>query len=351
MTRPKANHDQANSRQLKVGASTAKSLAQYLLQSGCDENKIVALLDQPLSELEAPDMRIPMQAYHRLWHMAIELTGKTDLGLYLGTHPNDENMGLLGHIFFNNTTLEKALRQYERFYKIFNEGMHIELVMDDNLVSIQYICDTPEAYCIPDMERTLSVSIHRAREYISDKLKIEYVAFQHEAPEYLDSYHQAFPCPLKFGQAHSAIVFQRRFLDYRLPHRSNYLHKLLTRHVESLVKRIAPKPKFQDRVRRTIAKRMAKDSIDAEHIADALCMSRNTLYRRLKNEGVSFHDLVDEVRQRKAKKYLASKKHSLSDIAFLLGFSELSAFSRAFKRWTGTSPANYVKNANRNADK
>ena len=339
-TPKEAKSSQSN---LQVSASTAKSLAYFLLEKGFEEADIKAITKQELSQIESPDARLPLEAYQALWNEAIKFTGQDDLGLYLGTHPNDENMGLLGHIFFNNATLEKALRQYERFYKIINEGMHVELAMDEHLVRIQYLCDESGVYCIPDMERTLSVSVYRARQYISPQLRIEHVAFQHSAPPYLNSYKAAFPCPVRFDEPHCEIVFQRRFLDYRLPHRSSYLHKLLTRHIESMLKRIAPKPSFKDRVKRAISKRMAKDSIDAEHIADALCMSRNTLYRRLKNEDVSFHDLVDEVRHAKAKKYLAAGKHSLSEIAFLLGFSELSAFSRAFKRWTGHSPANYMK--------
>ena len=72
-------------------------------------------------------------------------------------------------------------------------------------------------------------------------------------------------------------------------------------------------------------------------------MSRHTLYRKLKTEGVSFHELVDKVRKEKALELLKKKQHSLSEIAFLLGFSELSSFSRAFKKWTGSSPVNYNK--------
>ena len=335
-----ADHGQKT---LMASASTAKTLAHFLVEKGFEETKIEDITGFSLDQLDAPDTRLPLQKYHALWYEAIHFTGISHLGLYLGSHPNEEDMGLLGHIFFNNATLEKALRQYERYYKIFNEGMHVELHLDDKYVSVNYLCETDESYCIPDMERTLAVSVYRARDYISPQLKIDYVAFQHSAPDYLDEYAETFPCPVKFDQPFSSIVFQRRFLDYRLPNRSSYLHKLLTRHVEGLLKKLAPKPSFKERVKRAISSKLSKDSVDAEHIADKLCMSRNTLYRKLKAEGVSFHDLVDQVREEKAMRYLKSGKHSLSEIAFLLGFSELSAFSRAFKRWTGDSPANYLK--------
>ncbi|MFT4806209.1 MAG: AraC-like DNA-binding protein, partial [Psychroserpens sp.] len=82
---------------------------------------------------------------------------------------------------------------------------------------------------------------------------------------------------------------------------------------------------------------------DAENISCALHMSRHTLYRKLKTEGVSFHQLVDTVRKNKAFELLKKNQHGLSEIAFLLGFSELSSFSRAFKKWTGSSPAKFIQ--------
>ena len=72
-------------------------------------------------------------------------------------------------------------------------------------------------------------------------------------------------------------------------------------------------------------------------------MSRPTLYRKLKSEGFSFHEIVDKVRKDKAELLLSKNQHTLSEIAFLLGFSELSSFSRAFKKWTGSSPAKFIK--------
>ena len=98
---------------------------------------------------------------------------------------------------------------------------------------------------------------------------------------------------------------------------------------------------FKQKVFRLIEKSLSSGAVDAANIAEAVHMSRHTLYRRLKAEGVSYHELLDEVRKNKAIHLLKSRQHTLSEIAFLLGFSELSAFSRAFKKWTGQSPAKF----------
>jgi AraC-like DNA-binding protein len=97
------------------------------------------------------------------------------------------------------------------------------------------------------------------------------------------------------------------------------------------------------RVRGLIHEHLEDGRGSSDDIARYLCISRHTLYRRLKQEGLSFHQLLDEVRREKALAMITNSKLALSEIALKLGFSEQSAFSRAFKRWTGTSPGKYVR--------
>ena len=108
-----------------------------------------------------------------------------------------------------------------------------------------------------------------------------------------------------------------------------------------LLARLQSRRSFGRKIHRLISKQMATEKIDADTLARQCHMSRQTLYRKLKKEGLSFQGLVEQVRQDKALRYVAGDQYALGEIAFLLGFSELSAFSRAFKRWTGTSPAEY----------
>lgn len=326
---------------LFVSPSTAKTLSAYLIDEGIDASEIENIIDSPLSNLDAADFRLPIEKYHALWDLAINYTNNPALGLELGALPKNDDMGLVGHIFFNNPTLGIALKQLERYYALINEGMHIELSTDDEFAYIHYICKFERAYCIPDMDRTLAISLHRARQYISNTLSIDVVMFQHSAPSYADRYKEVFPCPVKFGQQHCSVAFKKQYLNFELPKRSSYLHKILTGHVETLLSKIRPKPSLSDKVRKLIEKKLARDCVDAEHISEKLFMSRHTLYRKLKQEGIAFHELVDQVRKEKALSYISTGKRSMSEIAFLLGFSELSAFSRAFKRWTGQSPAHY----------
>jgi AraC-like DNA-binding protein len=332
-----------NNKIFYVTSSTAKTLANYLMHKGLDSNSIEALLECSIDDLNDVEHRIPMNQYHKLWALALTYTKEPALALTLGSKPFQDEMGLVGHIFFNNDTLDSALKQYERYYALVHEGMHIEVKTDAKFAYINYICDTEEAYSQTDMEYTLAISIYRATLHIRDGIEIEHIYFQHSPPTYKSNYTEVFPCPVKFNHTHCSIVFKKQYLNFKLPKRSSYLHQLLTHHIEAIFKKLRPEETLTDKVVNLVEKKLAKDNIDATHIADKLCMSRHTLYRKLKQEGLSFHDLVDQVRKDKAFYYLNQNKRSLSEIAFLLGFSELSAFSRAFKRWTGISPAKHIK--------
>jgi len=328
---------------LHVNSSTAKTLASYLVHKGLDPESIEIELACSLSDLEDIEQRIPITRYQALWNLALNYTEDPTLALKLGSNPYNDEMGLVGHIFFNNSTLDTALTQYKRYYALVHEGMHIEVKTDAKFVYINYICDIEAAYSQADMEYTFAISLYRVRQHISDGVELEYIQFQHNAPTYHSAYDEIFTCPIRFDGPYCSIAFKKQYLDFKLPKRSSYLHKLLTHHIETLFKKIRPDETLTDKVINLVEKKLAKDNIDAEHIADKLCMSRHTLYRKLKQEGISFHDLIDQVRKNKAFYYLDQNKRSLSEIAFLLGFSELSAFSRAFKRWTGLSPAKYLK--------
>ncbi|MCP5208107.1 MAG: AraC family transcriptional regulator [Hahellaceae bacterium] len=331
------------SNELLVSASSARTLVSFLEGINVTHAEMESKTGIVIADLEKPDSRIPITPYNQLWNLALLKSKDPALGLHLGEMVNEEQMGVIGHITFNNPTLGEALAQFTRLFQLVNEGMRAELIVQDELAILRYLWDAPEFYSTPNMERTMAVSITRARSYIAQQLKVEYVSFQHPQPSYIDEYNRIFNCPLKFGDDCSSIAFKSHFLDYKLPKGNPYIHQVLTRHVENLLKKLRARNSFSSQIRNLIAKELSKNAIDAETIASQMHMSRHTLYRKLKSENHSFQELVEDVRQEKAMKYLSEDKYSLSEIAFLLGFSELSAFSRAFKRWTGKSPAQFMK--------
>ena len=325
-----------------VSASSARTLINYLIKNGYSQDILESRSGIELTELDRPDYRIDIHDFNHLWELAVSYTQDDALGLHIGEQVNSDQMGVVGNLFFNSKTLGEALNQFERLYRLVNESMEVSFSVDGEIACLNYACKQPEFYNRASMDRTMSISISRAKAFIKEPLCLESASFQHPEPHYRAEYDRIFNCPILFNQPSCSLRFNAKFLNYRLPQRNPYLYQVLRRHVNQLMRKLRPQEALTQEIRKHISKNLSKNAVDADNIAEKLHMSRQTLYRKLKQEGHVFQELVEDVRKEKALNYLQTGKYNLSEIAFLLGFSELSAFSRAFKRWCGISPAKYL---------
>ncbi|MDX1588710.1 MAG: AraC family transcriptional regulator [Oleiphilaceae bacterium] len=324
-----------------VNASGTLALCDYLLTRGfCKPARIEKLLGMKPESLQNPDCRVPVRRHHALWQLALELTGDPALGLRLGEVVDPDRMGLMSHIVFNSDTVAHALDEYVRLQGLVNEAIQLVRVREGDQVRLVWQVPDPAHYCIPDMERTLSAALTRARHFIHPDLAVSQLTLAHEQPAHVAHYQRIFRCPMVFGAGEVSLAFPARYLDSPLPHRNPHVHSALLSHVNRLLRQLRPQQSTAQRVRRVIARQLPRTP-DADRVAAAMNMSRQTLYRKLKKEGQGFQQLAESVRRQRGLRLVAEGRYALSEIAFLLGFSELSAFSRAFKRWTGESPAQY----------
>lgn len=335
-------HSLTQNQRFNVLSTTAKTIIQYLSKRGLCVKDIQAALNFEFNDLDSPDSTLPLVIYQRLWELALTHTQDTQLGLRLALKPYNNEMNLVSHVFFNSENLQEGLKQYIRYFALINNSVQVELHTTERQAILQYKCEHPANYCLQDMEHTLALSVMRIKEHLNPKstVALDEVHFQHTNTTSA-LYDKVFQCPVKFNQPSSALIFEKRYLEYVFPQKSTHLFNFLKSHLEKLLIRVKRDENFKQQVFRLIEKFLASGSVDAANIAEEMHMSRHTMYRRLKAEGVSYHELLDEVRKNKAINLLKSKQHTLSEIAFLLGFSELSAFSRAFKKWTGQTPAKY----------
>lgn len=328
---------------LVVNTTTAKTIINYLNSKGFNHNQILQNLNCTSENLDTPDTFIPLSTYNTLWQLALSFTHDPLLSLKLAQNPYNNEMSLVSHVFFNSLNLKEGLKQYIRYYSLINQSISVHQSSKNNNAIVSYHCSFPEFYCAPDIEHSIALSVTRIKEHISGEIFLEEVHFAHSCHD-LPAFEAFFGCPVYFNQKHSAIIFKNKFLDFTFPKKSTHLFNLLSSHLETLLHKLKkPKNTISFQVSKLIEKSLSSGQFDAEHISQALHMSRHTLYRKLKLEGVSFHELVDRVRKEKAQELIRKNQHTLSEIAFLLGFSELSSFSRAFKKWTGKSPAHFLK--------
>src|SRR5512133_729216 len=168
------------------------------------------------------------------------------------------------------------------------------------------------------------------------------VAFRHPRPANTSEHQRLFGREPFFSADVSALEWDRSALEWEVPGTDPALSRILERHAQAL---LAEKPElgqaYADRVRTVLASALAGGTTTLESVATRLAMSARTLQRRLTSEGVTFDGLPDAVRLQLAVRYLTEPKVAISEVAYLLGYSEPSPFHRAFRRWTGTTPSEF----------
>jgi AraC-like DNA-binding protein len=164
------------------------------------------------------------------------------------------------------------------------------------------------------------------------------IRFTHKEPSYRAEYDRIFGVPIFFESHMNALLIDGAFLNMRLSSANPYLSEILSARADELLKNLENSKTNRDRVESLLMPILHTGEASVDMIAGKLALSRQTLFRKLKAEGTTFEQVLDELRHKLALYYLNGKNVSVNETAYLVGFSDPAAFSRAFKRWTGSSP-------------
>ncbi|MEW6497266.1 MAG: helix-turn-helix domain-containing protein, partial [Cyanobacteriota bacterium] len=175
------------------------------------------------------------------------------------------------------------------------------------------------------------------------------VGFQHQQPEDVSAYQRLFRSPLAFEQSVNFVIVDARVLKQPLLKSDPGLCAVLDRHAEDLLAKLPRQESIVDSVRQEISAGLRGGDPGLDAIANKLGIAPRTLQRKLKEAGTSHQELLDEMRRELSIYYLQERDMAVCEVAFLLGFSETSAFHRAFKRWTGTTPGEFRRTLSQSA--
>ena len=206
------------------------------------------------------------------------------------------------------------------------------LIVDDSLK-----VDQLNEYLMGFLVRTLTMATRKP-------VPMTEVWLRHRGDQNRAALEEYFDAPVRYSQAYNKLFFDRSYLRERFLTSSNLLYDVLTKALRTYFSSVSDQKRFIDLVSREIIRARGDVSPSAEQIAERLAMSPRTLRRRLAEEGYSFQEAKNLAREKHAKYYLGQTNMSLSEIAFELGYSELSAFSRAFRSWAGETPQSYREN-------
>lgn len=255
-----------------------------------------------------------------------------------------QNISIVGLIGEAAETTEEARRQLNRYACLMLDeddsrvSEHLELVREESQVWLRLA--SPLYINNPLLtESAFARCICGARELFGATWPYpKAIHFTHEEPSYRGEYDRVFGVPLFFGSHMNALLMDEEFLSIRLPHTNRYVFGVLSAHAEALLRSLENSKSTRGRVESLLMPILHTGEASMDAIAAKLGLSRQTLFRRLKAEGTTFEKVLDELRHKLALYYLSGKKVSVNETAYLVGFSDPAAFSRAFKRWTGYSP-------------
>ena len=277
-----------------------------------------------------------------LWQKAAKAIGDPCFGLKAAELWHPSNFSALGYAMLASTTIRTALERMERYYHVISDERVLELNdVEDGMQLTLVFNDT--MHDIPERnDASLAVILNICRvNYLEDLAPVS-VTFNHPKPTCSSKFFEYFKCPVTFDAPVNSLTLPLEMADRILPGSNPQLAELNDQLMISYLEKLNPDDITQ-KVKAVVINQLPSGSVTDESVAKAVYMSNRTLQRKLENAGTTFKILLNETRKDLAKQYLRDQDTSMTEIAFLLGFSENSTFSRAFKRWTGVSPSQYRK--------
>jgi AraC-like DNA-binding protein len=294
----------------------------------------VGLSDDQLSN---PDVRITPKQILMLWLRALEATRDPDLGLNLARSIMPSDYGILGYLVSSSATIRDALQRVDRYHGLLADSVRYSVEETPSGFILRHEISGGGVVPGAMAAYVLAVPIFLLKKTFGRLPRIRQVRFACEQPAETRKYEEIFDAPLKFGASENMLEIDAN-LDAAIPTADLALMSALEAHADSLLHEPSPHRSLADSVRKLVLKAFPQPPPEAEKIGQQLALSARTLRRRLREEGTSLSNIVASARHELALQYLGRDDLDASEIAYLLGFSNPTAFHRAFRRWQGCSP-------------
>lgn len=327
---------------MRISVLIVRALVQELNRRDVPTEEFCASVGLDPALLDDATFRMELSDYNRLVARAIEITGDPQLGLHVGARTPPAALTVFGHLVGACRTLRESSEVLFRFGPLLIEGAEWRLSERGDAVSLSFALP---AELGPQLtygaEVCMALVIGAIRPFVPNVAPLE-VTFRHEPTGPLYTYERVFECPVRFGASENALTGTADILDRPQLHTDESLREMLRRRAEGLLADLHSVDRLPIRIRDFVMQHEQPTAVSAAMLADAFGMSERTLRRRLVDRGMSLRELLDRTLQQMAYTALEeNESRPIKDVAARLGFSELSGFYRAFKRWTGLTPAEF----------
>jgi AraC-like DNA-binding protein len=333
-------------RKATVAASIVTDMLDYLERRGVAVEEIRRALHLDAAALAQPDYRVPGSSVERLWEEAERRAADPHVGLHMGESYHPGALNILGYVVLSCRTARDVLDRLARYAAILNDGLHVRVDAEGALTMCcfeavagpdNYLARAPR-HPIEAMYAGVTVTMRSLTGHVIEPRR---VTLCHEAPADVGEHRRILGQAVEFGAAENLLGFLTSDLDVPVRSSNPELLEVFERHANAVISELDEHGPFSRRVVHLLGARVKGIAPTLDDIAGELAVSARSLQRSLRAEGTSYQVLLDNVRRELAVRHLAVRGTSAAEVAFLTGFSEPSAFSRAFRRWTGLTPGAY----------
>ncbi len=332
-----------------VAAEALWHILMFLQRAyGFDAEKFLSDRGSSSRALQEPNARVRASFLTELFEAATIFTGDVNLSFKLGEWANPHSLGILGYLLLHSKNIGETLQKLCKYYPLIGATLKPVLAETKNRYKLSfYIKDGSEWLHLGkyQSEIHLSSAISLLNKVASTKITPEYATFRHEQPIDISEYKRIFGEKLYFGEEENAVIFSKEALEIETIHQNPSLLKIFEAEAEKSLG-LYFHGGIKDEVAGLILASMDGFEFSLQDVAAKMGIHPRSLQKKLQDDNTSFAAILSEVRQKLSLHYL-SKGADATTIAVCLGYSELSAFLRAFKKWYGMSPREYAKTINK----
>ncbi len=324
----------------RIPTSFVLALYEYLDQQGTDSARVLPLPRPPADMPLNADL--PIDDWRQLLESAARQLNDPMLGLHLGQTIAPRHIGVLGYVIMASENLGEALERLHRYQRLIYDVTPLEVRATGPAIELVWGADHGRPGPLVD-ETAITALMHLCRQITRSDLAPVSVAFINPTPEDPSPYTDYFGCPVYFERTETVLRLDAEALKQPLCTADPAMLVVLEEQADSLLTRLTTLSPLVHQVRRHISRLLPEQNPNIDTVAEGMGLSTRTMQRQLSQAGTSFLKEVAAVRREIAERYLRETNLGLVDIALLLGYSEHSAFTRSFVRWTGKTPMEYRK--------
>jgi len=310
---------------------------------GHDPAPILAAAGLADADWDDPDAHVPTAAAFTMWQHAVERTGDADVGLHVALAAPLSAFDVSAYVMLASPTVGAGYERLSRYQRLIHSATRILIEpCAGERTAIRHVL--PGGLAVPrqSAEFLLAIWLRGGRTAASSDWRPAAVRFAHAAPPSTSELERFFGVEPDFAAGENALVVDAALLATPCVRADPALLAILDRHVADLLQRLPQGASLADRVRSVVAAELRGGAAPTQEIvATRVRRSVRSLQRGLAAEGASLSAILDAVRHELALRHLAERRLSIAEVAFLLGYEELSSFYRAFRRWTGTTPGDF----------